>query len=141
MTIGARDNLDCESPDCENPAVAAELDEETTVYRIFRQRHTVEDPLGEADRWIRQVKKHCPSSDGELRTTAVRNDADGGSVLVAVIGREIIARKENLLGGTANPRLGEPGSSSPRGKMKPGHHGTPTKRRRGHYSGIIFDIY
>ena len=89
MARGARDN-----PECENPAVADELDGETTVYRIFRQRHMNGDPLAEADRWIRHAKEHCTSVNGEIVATAVWTDADGGSVLVAITGQEIIAKSE-----------------------------------------------
>ena len=93
MSKGARDN-----PECENTAVMAELDGETMVFRIFRQRHTADkNLLVEADRWIRQVKKHCTSTDGELKATAVWTGADGGSVLVAITGRGITCREEALL--------------------------------------------
>ena len=90
MSKGAWDN-----PERENTVAMAELGRETMVFRIFLRRHTGEkDPLVEADRWIRQVKEHCTSSDGEMKTTAVWTDADGGSVLVAVTGQEIIAKSE-----------------------------------------------
>ena len=90
MSKGAKDN-----PECENTAVVVELDGETMVFRIFRHRHTSEkNPLGEADDWIRQVKERCTSSDGEMKATAAWTDADGGSVLVAVTGQEIIAKSE-----------------------------------------------
>ena len=90
MSKGAWDN-----PECENTAVVAELDGETMVFRIFRQRHTGDkNPLVEADQWVRQVKKHCASISGELAATAVWTDADGGSVLVAITGQGIIANSE-----------------------------------------------
>ena len=90
MSKGAKDN-----PECENTAVVAELDGETMVFRIFRKRNTGDkSPLMEADQWIRWVKKHCTSTDGELKATAVRTDVDGGSVLVAITGQGIIGREE-----------------------------------------------
>ena len=88
VSKGARTN-----PEGENTAVVAELDGETTIFGIFRQRHTG-DPLAEADQWIRHVKKHCTGTTGELKATAIWTDADGGSVLVGISGREIIAKEE-----------------------------------------------
>ena len=67
----------------------------TTVYRIFRQRHMTENPMAEADWWIRQVKRHCTIPDGEIRATAVWTDVDGGSILMVISGTKIIAREES----------------------------------------------
>ena len=89
MTRGAWDN-----PDCETTVAVSESDGETTVYRIFRDRHVDGDPLAAKDRWIRKVKKHCAIPGGELKATAVWNDADGGSVLVAITGQGIVAKEE-----------------------------------------------
>ena len=84
------------NPDLEKTVAVAETDGETTVYRIFRQRHLNGDSLDAADRWIRKVKKHCAGRSGELTAAAVWTDVDGGSVLVAVIGPGIMCRKETV---------------------------------------------
>ena len=89
VSEGARTN-----PDCETTVAVSESDRETTVYRIFRGRHRNGDPLHVADQWVRQVKKHCTSMNGELVVTAVWTDVDGGSVLVAITGQGIIGRGE-----------------------------------------------
>ena len=81
-------------PDCETTVAVSESDWETTAYRIFRGRHMSGDPLHAADQWIRWVKKHCTSMNGELKTTAVWTDADGGSVLVAITWPGIAAKKK-----------------------------------------------
>ena len=47
-----------------------------------------------ADRWIQQAKGLCTAARGELKATAVRTDADGGSVLVAIAGQGIVAKEE-----------------------------------------------
>ena len=87
---GARAN-----PDGENTVAVAKSGGETTVYRIFRQRHLDgKSPAAEADRWIRDVKEHCRGTDGELKASALWTDADEGSVLVGITGREIVAKGE-----------------------------------------------
>ena len=47
-----------------------------------------------ADEWIRYVKRHCTSRNGEFTAAAAWTEVDGGSVLVAVPGPGIIGRKE-----------------------------------------------
>ena len=90
VTQGARAN-----PEGENTVAVAESGGETTVYRIFRQRHLDGDPLAKANRWIRKVKEHCRDGNVELKAVAVWTDTDGGSVLVAITGQRIIAREED----------------------------------------------
>ena len=108
VSQGARANRESE-----NTVAVAEADSETTVYRIFRQRHTSGDPLAGASQWIRHVKKHCTVTTGELRVTGVWTDADGGSVLVGISGREIVAKDEAGAGQlmTAGPLT--PGPEAP----------------------------
>ena len=68
---------------------------EAIAYRIFRRRHTGgDDPMEVAERWVRQIRGLCAASRGELKTTTVRTDADGGSVLVAISGQGIVAKEE-----------------------------------------------
>ena len=108
VSQGARAN-----PESENTVVVAEVNGETTVYRIFRRRHVSGDPLAEADRWIRRVKKHCTSTTEELKATAVWTEADRGNVLVGISGREIVAKEEAGAGQlmTAGPLT--PGPEAP----------------------------
>ena len=82
------------NPDDENTVAVAETGGETTVYRIFRRRHLDGEPTSAADEWIRYVKRHCTSTNGELTAAAVWTDVDGGSVLVAATGPGIMCRKE-----------------------------------------------
>lgn len=88
LSIGPADNL------CEEDTTDFLIEgEEAQVFRLFRRRHLGgEDPMIAADRWIEHVKAHCVSGCGDLRFTAVRSDADGGSVHVMVSGRGIFAR-------------------------------------------------
>ena len=101
------------NPESENTMAVAVVNGETTVYRIFRQRHMSGDPLAEASQWIRHVKKHCASTTEELKATAVWTEADGGNVLVGIRGREIVAKEEEGAGPlmTAGPLT--PGSETP----------------------------
>ena len=45
-------------------------------------------------KWIRQVKGHCTSPDGEIKANTAWTNVDGGSILVANTGRDIIAKEE-----------------------------------------------
>ena len=83
------------NPDGENTVTVAESGGETTVYRIFRQRHMDgKSPLAEADQWVRDIKELCRGASGELKASAVWTDADEGSVLVGITGRGIVAKGE-----------------------------------------------
>ena len=94
VSEGARSNPDGEY-------TVAESGGETTVYRIFRQRHMDgKSPLAEADQWIRDVKELCRGASGELKASAVWADADQGSVLVGIAGPGIVAKGET---GQFNP--------------------------------------
>ena len=90
VSQGARIN-----PDGENTVAVTESGGETTVYRVFRQRHMDgKSPLAEADQWIRDVKELCRGASGELKASALWTDVDEGSVLVCVTGRRIVAKGE-----------------------------------------------
>ena len=78
----------------ENTVTVVKSRGETTVYRIFRQKHLDGCPLDAADRWIRSVKAQCVSILRDLEVVAVWTSADGGSVLVVITGLGIIGREK-----------------------------------------------
>ena len=89
ISEGATDNIE-EG----NTVVFSETGGEVTVFRIFRQRHTGEDPRKDADRWIWQVQERCTSLRGEWFIRRIWSNSDGGSLTVAIAGQGIVAKEE-----------------------------------------------
>ena len=86
LSEGAYDN-----PDGENTVIVAE-GETTTVFRVFRARHTLYDTRKEATTWLLAATYFCTSSDGELRTNMVCPQRGPLDVMAGVTGTNIDVR-------------------------------------------------
>ena len=88
LSEGTTDNADRE-----NTAMFSNDGEETTVFRLFRARHTAFDPEQEAPLWLRKARNLCTSPGEELRTGMVRSKHGEVTVMLMVSGRGTDARK------------------------------------------------
>ena len=91
LSEGARDNADRE-----NTVVFSDDGGETTVFRLFRARHTAKDPEQEASVWLRKAKNLLTKSGEELRTGMVRSKRGEVTVMAMVSGRGIDAREARV---------------------------------------------